>query len=469
MNLHVRRGLLLIAALFVATFFGIVTASSPRLGIMLASAVLMLFAFVRRGEIAVCVFVALTFFEVLVNYTGVSLSPIKLTGGALILLAGVITASRRETERAWRPSWSAHPVLAGSLISLVMMAAASMAWAASLPDARIAVLHLLLVAAICLSVGVLFTRLGHLRMLAWWTLLAAALAAAIGFVHGATVAGRPTGLFADPNDYAAALVGAVAMGYYACSSARTWITRGVAAAALLTCIGALLATQSRGGILGLLVLGLYLLISARGIERLRLLGAALLISALVGGYLITPSGQLFLSGHLGAQDSSGRADLWHVAVRELKANPLHGVGLGNYPVVSRRFIDAQVTRTDLFFIHPETTHNMFLQIFAELGIPGGLLFLTFLSSCMMLLRRGIRAARTVGNHQAALIGRSFSGALVGMFICNFFLSLQYQELLWVMLGVATPYAAVTRRLQLAAANADDSLDGISGTPEELAA
>jgi O-antigen ligase/tetratricopeptide (TPR) repeat protein len=66
-----------------------------------------------------------------------------------------------------------------------------------------------------------------------------------------------------------------------------------------------------------------------------------------------------------------RFRLWQHAIDYTKHHPLMGCGIGNWKIAS---IPYQRTITNDLYV-PIHAHNDFLEVFAELGIPGGLLYL----------------------------------------------------------------------------------------------
>jgi O-antigen ligase/tetratricopeptide (TPR) repeat protein len=75
-----------------------------------------------------------------------------------------------------------------------------------------------------------------------------------------------------------------------------------------------------------------------------------------------------------------RFRLWAHAIDYTKQHPFMGCGLGNWKIAS---IPYQRTITNDLYV-PIHAHNDFLEVFAELGIPGGLLYLS-LFICLIVL------------------------------------------------------------------------------------
>lgn len=70
-----------------------------------------------------------------------------------------------------------------------------------------------------------------------------------------------------------------------------------------------------------------------------------------------------------------RIPLMQVAINMIKENPFLGVGLNNYTLVDQNFDPTSEKVTSHF---PYPVHNTFLQLGAEIGIPGFLAFICFL-------------------------------------------------------------------------------------------
>ncbi|MBU4235512.1 MAG: O-antigen ligase family protein [Proteobacteria bacterium] len=70
-----------------------------------------------------------------------------------------------------------------------------------------------------------------------------------------------------------------------------------------------------------------------------------------------------------------RFELWKRSLKMAKDYPLTGVGLGNFYRTNVHYKNNSMGRWD-----SENTHNYYLQVLAELGVPGLILFLVLLSS-----------------------------------------------------------------------------------------
>ena len=185
---------------------------------------------------------------------------------------------------------------------------------------------------------------------------------------------------------------------------------------------------------------------------LRLFAVGLISTALVA--LLAPQNywdrmKTMVTGkelHAG-QSLSNRARLQQAGLKILFNNPLIGVGPGNFSQAyfaqakteSQLRSSANMAEGKTFAV----AHNMYLEFFAENGIPGGLLFLSlFILSIRQLLRFDRLAG--VSESQPGL-GFSLSLALGGMLFAGLFLSQGKNSVLWFMVGVGCAMGSVISR------------------------
>ena len=86
----------------------------------------------------------------------------------------------------------------------------------------------------------------------------------------------------------------------------------------------------------------------------------------------TVSERLGTVANFNSEDNQVRINLWKHTIDYTKKHPIVGCGVSNWKIAS---IPYQRTITDDLIV-PVHSHNDFLETFAELGIPGGLLYLS---------------------------------------------------------------------------------------------
>jgi O-antigen ligase len=131
-------------------------------------------------------------------------------------------------------------------------------------------------------------------------------------------------------------------------------------------------TGSRTAMAAVLLVGTFGVVGIPQSRRHRaiLLGAALavIVAVAAAGWLWYPSGR----NDPAAFSLRTRLVLWRAGVSMMTTSPVFGVGLGGFYVLSHDYAPAML-ETTLWRPH-ENAHNYFVQVLAELGIPGLLLF-----------------------------------------------------------------------------------------------
>jgi putative inorganic carbon (hco3(-)) transporter len=278
-------------------------------------------------------------------------------------------------------------------------------------------------------------RLSRATQLAAVAVASAAVAALIGllsfFLGGAD---RATGPLEDPNDFGFLLAVTVPLAMHQFQIALGPPRRFAAALALALILAGTLATFSRGAIVGLAVAGAFSLLTRRLRARwaLLFLVGALLIAGTAN--LLQPQtvgDALTRKQHIAQSNVNERLVAWRIALDEFGSSPLLGVGPGNF---ERRYIEFGLHTTEA---GPVTTHNAYLNILAELGLPGLVLFLGYLAVSWRVLRHRIRDDPAANAFRSSLAA-GFVVALVG----SMFLTEQYYAPLWLLPALGATLARV---------------------------
>ena len=240
---------------------------------------------------------------------------------------------------------------------------------------------------------------------------------------------RSMGMFQDPNDFCLVLVfGAVAAAYRAATAGSV-----VAAVPWLVPAGVFLysvaLTQSRGGLLGLLVAVVAFLVARFGWRRAVPLGlAALPVVAVLFAGRATDMGS---TGGENGGTANQRLQLWAEGFKLLStsaAGPqsvLTGVGVGRYAG---------------FVGH--VAHNSFVHAFVETGLVGGVLFTGAFALAALVVYRAPPARPGADPHGLAVMRPWVFAQVVGFSAGIFSLSRCYVVPTYIPLGVATAYAAL---------------------------
>jgi O-antigen ligase len=279
-------------------------------------------------------------------------------------------------------------------------------------------------------------------MLVVMFVLGCAIAGAYTLVHPAPAGpfddvSRSGGTLGDPNELAAVLVvGLLASAALAVIRSIPGPIRVGAIFAGVMCLAGIALSVSRGG---LLALGVALILGVFVAGRWRVHMAALTMIVAIGtvGYFTTYAPPAALQRITENNGGSGRANIWVVGWRMFEANPVHGVGAGNFPITSVHYLLSPGTITASRFIvdQPQVTHNTYLNELAEGGIVGAALFIALLGFALRCFQLSWRGFRRSGDRDLEILAYALFTGLVGFLAASFFLSEEFSKQLWVLLAL----------------------------------
>lgn len=247
--------------------------------------------------------------------------------------------------------------------------------------------------------------------------------------------------FGDNNQFALVLLMVLPLIYYLYQyTARRWVQMGFAAGALLTVL-AIVATASRGALLGLVALAIWVILQSRR----KLTG--LVLVALMGFMVIQLAPERWQSRmetiKTAEDDSSfmGRVAAWKVNSAIALANPVFGGGfrvVENHPVWDRfvgqpgllGFVD-----TPLLSRSGVAAHSIWFEVLGDLGFVGFFIFVALLINTFVtlkeiraLVKRGDEACRWARD-LADLVGAS----MVTYIVSGSLLSAAYFETPYILM------------------------------------
>jgi O-antigen ligase len=358
---------------------------------------------VRRALLVLALLVPLVVDPFGADTQGAKALLLALCGGLLLILDGAA---------AWRGRPVPQPGAPEALLMLLAgWSAASLGWATNpaLGGARV----LLLGGMLGVARGLRAEVQGAESAARWLRGLLAAGALAVAVDTVLIVMARPelqdstlkhaSQLFVHNNMAASFVMALVPLGL-AALLLSTGIARLALSLFLAGALSYLLLLGSRAGVLGA-VLGM-LVTGGLFLLRERLHGAAppgrrmlLVAGALVLAAALLPLSEsarglakdayytgVRLTG-LDLGDTSFRPILWRKTLELSAEHPFGGVGAGNFPVVFPRFEHQKVAKPH--------AHNDALQVLAELGVPGLLLFLGLLATTALSLWGALRGGDRV--------------------------------------------------------------------------
>ncbi|EAR62017.1 O-antigen ligase family protein [Neptuniibacter caesariensis] len=270
----------------------------------------------------------------------------------------------------------------------------------------------------------------------------------IGLVEGTRVTiGRDLGsTLGDPNDLSLVLL--FPAGFALSIALNPGSARFIRILGLLTFLlmgAAIVATQSRGGLLGITaVAGIF---AYRRIKSKALLG---LIGTVCLGALFVLAGisdrQSGGAHEEGIDESAmGRIHAWVAAFRMALHNPVTGVGLDN-------FLLNYFTYSDFWDGQNHAVHSTWFGVLGETGFSGAIIFITMV---VMIFKVVLRALQTLkgpfytGDQgikiQGVIVAEGILGALTGFCISGTFLTMGFMWPIYILLSLATALGVVVSR------------------------
>ncbi|MDQ6780555.1 MAG: O-antigen ligase family protein [Candidatus Eremiobacteraeota bacterium] len=222
----------------------------------------------------------------------------------------------------------------------------------------------------------------------------------------------------DPNHFAATLILPVAIVMMSALRTRLSLAKLGYLAAFVVLLGGVYVSASRGALVAVIAVFLYLLWKSR--YRAQLIAVAML--GFVGGIGIS-NRIIERFAQASATGGSGRLSVWSVGFEALKHHWLIGAGTGNYPAA---YDNAFIHAYQPYYQHwHRVAHNLILQTWVELGIIG-------LAMTLIAWYVQFNALRHIDKqHELYDFRLCLEAALLGLFVASFFLDLIWYKYAWM--------------------------------------
>jgi O-antigen ligase len=202
---------------------------------------------------------------------------------------------------------------------------------------------------------------------------------------------------------------------------------------LLLGLLAIIVAASRGGLVGSAATLLFILFRSRRRAR-NLIVAGLALALLL---VVLPSSPLHRALHPAASDTRStqlHLLVWQAGLRMVRAHPIGGVGLGNFKAVVASYADPSL---NIGLI----AHDTYIEMAAELGLPGLLAYLAILFFTFRSLGQTRREARKAGQILIFQAASGLQAGLVGFCVTQLFVSAEFLKLFWfaVFISACLPW------------------------------
>ncbi len=205
----------------------------------------------------------------------------------------------------------------------------------------------------------------------------------------------------------------------------------------------MVVTGSRSAFLGLCGALLFLWWQSRRKLLVGLIGAAVFVA----GFQVMPQQYVDRFRTIGDTELRGssleRVTIWRKGIRMIIDRPLTGVGMGCFSTANALGYSPEGRPSYM------VAHNLFVEVPAQIGIPGALVFFAFLFEVIRLNRRTKRLLDAEGSEWRfeALVLQGLAGGFVALLITGFFGGnfMRYTWYVYAALGAAIARIHAGRR------------------------
>lgn len=256
--------------------------------------------------------------------------------------------------------------------------------------------------------------------------------------HGLSEA-RPGYVVGDANYFSLAAMLAVPVGYFWFIAERNKFYRWMIFLTLLPTSVAVAFAASRGGLLALIVFGLFVLFRSR--HRIR--NASIVTLLLLPPMVLVPRNPIARFIHPELPDIKAaqfRIVTIKAGLRMIRTHPLLGIGLGGFkPQVGKYTENPKLSKM---------AHNTYLELAAELGVVCLLVYLWLLWETYRSLAWTRRIAARYNATLLHSLVTGLQGGLIGYLVSSFFLSAEYVKWFWFYVFLSIALACITRKWAL---------------------
>jgi O-antigen ligase len=253
---------------------------------------------------------------------------------------------------------------------------------------------------------------------------------------------RPLGPSADPNYEALSLVMTVPLAIWMIRYEQRDLWKWVGRICAPILAFAVFVSQSRGGLLALVVMAALTWLNSQHKMRLAV-GSALAVAFMLAigpGQMIKRLQQMRFQGpaETGAEVSTrARIELARAGLRMMEHHPVFGVGLDQFQSYEFHYNPLLMSLEG----HPHIAHNTYVQLGAEGGIPTLALYLAILMLTLATCRSA-QKGQGVPDDMAAL-ALAFQIGLIGIMVAEVFLTAQYIKEVWVFISLTPSLYAIS--------------------------
>ena len=267
------------------------------------------------------------------------------------------------------------------------------------------------------------------------------------------------GWLGDENDFGMEMNVAVPVAFFMYQAAENQRAKTLYIVLLGLIVMSVVSTSSRGAFLGLLAIGAYCwFYSPKKIMSL-ILGACL-----IGLVLIAAPQEYWDRINSIADDNTmevgtagQRMFTWGIGWEMFTANPIFGIGQGNFPWTIGEYMGGRTWQTKS--LAGRQAHSLYFTLLPELGLVGVIIFGTMVylnyrdtrvNQVLPAALRGMGGRRGKGQEsdpqiaRAAMFGNAILGGMIGYLTTSAFISTLYYPTFWILMGLAVALRNTTQ-------------------------
>jgi O-antigen ligase len=190
----------------------------------------------------------------------------------------------------------------------------------------------------------------------------------------------------------------------------------------ITAVMSMVASSSRGALIGGLALLVWMMLRSRHRVRATVLAVVTAITV----FAVIPQEQKDRLSAMGEDETSiHRITMWKDGIRIANRYPVLGIGFNNWGRFYRRYVDRGLP------------HNIFIEAWTELGYLGLGAFLALIAATVHLNRGTRRIGRRLGERGRFLyfMAHGLDGALIGLLASGFFVTVLHYPFFWINLAM----------------------------------
>lgn len=261
-----------------------------------------------------------------------------------------------------------------------------------------------------------------LQLLSWVIVISQACVAGameLDYLHGFNRA-REVGFAGDNNAMAIGMVTCFGLALFLAFAERRWTLKVFSIAAALLIAHVIVISDSRGGMLALLItlMTSFLLVPWRPRTFAILAGTMLVLCTVIASTERERFMTIFASGPQRDQSAESRLKLWHDNIDVAMRNPIFGCGPYGWPLLAEQY----------GWPRGKQGHSLWLQTAAELGLPGALFLVGFYTLVLFRLWPVARRHSTAADPWLKNASRGIIAAIVAFAVSAQFVTVSSLEM-----------------------------------------